>query len=184
MKLKKLLLPPTAFLSMLLVNADGKSFGNGQLPEYLRKFDANKDGHLDEEERQAIKALRKKARNDLRTEIDMDGDGRISRVEIQAAAELVRVQISERRAEQFTEIAGEDGVISRDEFALIPGLSRVPEERSSSIFARLDADESGAISLDEFIANLRNHGNPNDDEQDEQDSDDSDYGEEQGKGKG
>jgi len=97
MKLKRLLLPPTAFLSALLVKADHKSFGDGTLPEYLRQYDVNEDGRIDEEERQAIKAARKAARDQQHAEIDTDGDGQISAVESETARNFIRTKISEKR---------------------------------------------------------------------------------------
>ena len=36
---------------------EGKVFGNGNLPEFLVKYDLNEDGVLDEEEKQAAKML-------------------------------------------------------------------------------------------------------------------------------
>ena len=48
-----------------------KEGGRGVPPEILEKFDADKDGKLNKEEREAAKAAREK-------EFDKDGDGKLS----------------------------------------------------------------------------------------------------------
>lgn len=137
--------------------AGDKSIGDGTLPEFLQQFDTNEDGHIDEEERQAIRDYRQRLREERRASIDTDGDGEISREEIQAAREAIRAKIEERRNTRFLEVAGEDELIDIDEFAGIPGMDRVPDIVREAIYARLDKDESGAISADEFLHRLRRH---------------------------
>lgn len=148
-----------------------RSFGEG-LPDHLKEFDVDEDGKLDEEERQAAKDARKAAREERkaaleerraerRAEIDTDGDGEISDEEKKAAREAARAallaKIEERRAKHFNEIAGEDEVIDKEEFAALSPLKNKDEERVTALFARLDADESGGISLEEFNARLKSH---------------------------
>ena len=55
----------------------GKVFGNGNLPEFLVKYDLNEDGVLDEEERQAAKDARKNRAKEKRASWDTDEDGEI-----------------------------------------------------------------------------------------------------------
>jgi len=174
MKLKTLLLPPTVFLGALLANADHKSFGDGTLPEFLQQYDVNEDGQIDEEERQAIKEARRAAREARRAEIDTDGDGEISDAEREAAREAIRAEIAAKRAEKFAEVAGDDGSLSLEELAAIPHLAEASEERIASLFARMDADGSGDISLEEFNSRLRKHGRHHRDRDHDHDHDDDD----------
>ncbi|MFT6862304.1 MAG: Ca2+-binding EF-hand superfamily protein [Akkermansiaceae bacterium] len=160
MKLKNILIAGTLLGGASFAQADDRSFGDGTLPEFLQQYDVNEDSVIDEEERQAIKAARKAAREERRAEIDTDGDGEISSEERDAARDAIRERIAAKRAEKFAEIAGEDGVLSLEEFAALPPLQRASEERVASIFDRLDADDSGAVSLEEFNARLRFHRPP------------------------
>ncbi len=135
--------------------AGDKLFGDGTLPEFLDHYDVNRDGQIDEEERQAIKEARKAAREANRAEIDTDGDGKISKEESQEARNAIRAAIEDKRAEKFAEIAGDDGRLSLEELAAIPHLENAPKEMIAEIFARLNSDESGDISFEEFNARLR-----------------------------
>lgn len=157
MKLKNILITGALLGGTSLAQADDKTFGDGTLPEFLQQYDVNEDGKIDEEERQAIKEARKAARDERRAEIDTDGDGEISSEEREAAREAIRERIEAKRAEKFAELAGEDGLLSPEEFAAIPALANVDAERVASLFARLDADESGDVTLEEFNLRLRRH---------------------------
>jgi Ca2+-binding EF-hand superfamily protein len=157
MKLKSILVIGTFLGGASFAQAGDKSFGDGTLPEFLVQYDVNEDGQIDEEERQAIKEARKAAREARRAEIDTDGDGEISKDEREAARDAIRAAIEAKRAEKFAEIAGDDGLLSLEELAAVPHLENAPEEMIAAIFARLDADESGDVSLEEFNARLRPH---------------------------
>ena len=145
------------------VQAGDRSIGDGILPEFLHHFDENEDGEIDGEESQAIRDLRAQMREERRSSIDTDGSGEISRAEIETARAALRARIEERRLEKFNEIARSitdgtengDEIISLDEYATIPGMDRLPEMIREAIFARLDSDDSGDISSDEFFHRLR-----------------------------
>jgi len=175
MKINQKLVAIIAIMGACPLQADDRSFGDGTLPEFLIPFDVNEDGQIDEEERQAIRDARKAAREQRRAEIDTDGDGEISEEEREAARDEIRANISERRANKFAEIAGEDGLLSLEELSLVRYLSRASENRIASLFARLDTDGSGDISLEEFTARLRDHGSPKEHGRKKGDSDDSNY---------
>lgn len=160
MKLTHLLIAGSLLTGTALAQADEKSFGDGTLPEFLQKYDVNEDGKIDEEERQAIKESRKAAREERRAEIDTNDDGKISDEERQAARDAIRAAIEAKRAEKFAEIAGDDGLLTLEELAAVPQLEKAPEARIASIFSRLDTDESGDVSLEEFNARLRHHRPP------------------------
>ncbi len=191
MKLAKILITSALLGGVAVAQDEEKTFGDGGLPEFLQQYDANEDGVIDEEERQAIKEARKAAREERRAELDTDGDGEISREEREAAREAIRERIAAKRAEKFAEIAGDDGILSLEEFAALPPLKRVSEERVASIFTRLDADESDGVTLEEFIKRLRGHGpggRPGDrpgnggggDDEEEEDEEEEDDEEEEG----
>jgi Ca2+-binding EF-hand superfamily protein len=144
--------------------AGDRSIGDGTLPEFLQQFDTNEDGQIDEEERQAVRDLRAKMREERRNSIDTDGDGQIGPEEIEAAREELRSKIEERRLTKFNEIAGEDDLISKEEYATIPGIDRLPDFIFDAIFDRLDRDDSGDISSEEFFQRLRDHNERPDDE--------------------
>ena len=77
--------------------------------ERLRKYDTNKDGRLDRQEREAMRA----AVIDLRMQrLDSDGDGRISRQEAQSRPIGQRLLADFDRAD-----ANRDANISREELA-------------------------------------------------------------------
>ncbi len=157
MKLRQIAIVTALAGSLTVAQAGDKGVGDGTLPEFLQQFDANEDGKIDTEERQAIKELRDERRKERRDAIDTDGDGKISGEEKKAAHAAIRERIEERRAEHFAEIAGEDGLLTRAEFCAIPALADVSAEVADAMFARLDADESGDVTLEEFNNRLRRH---------------------------
>ena len=142
--------------------AGHRTFGDGKLPEILEQFDLNEDGVIDEEERQAAKEARRAARAERRAEhiaeFDTDGDGELSDEEKEAAREARRAALQAKREEKFAEIAGEDGSLDLDEFAALAPFEGADPERVAGIFARLDEDEDGAVTLEEFGSRLRHHG--------------------------
>jgi len=148
------------FLGLLVLGGSfvlAKTFGNGDLPEFLQRFDTNNDEQIDEEERQAIRDLRSSLRRESRQSIDTDEDGEISPQEIAAARETIRVKIAERRRRKFRAIAGEDDLISPAEYAVIPGIEQFPPPIFDAIWEHLALDGDGTISLDEFLGVLRHH---------------------------
>lgn len=158
MKAKFTLIAALALTSSF-AQAGDRSIGDGTLPEFLQQFDTNDDGKIDEEERQAIRDLRAKMREERRNSIDTDGDGEISADEITAARDTLRAKIEERRIEKFNEIAGEDELISKEEYSAIPGVDRLPDFMFEAIFDRLDDDDDDRISSEEFFHRLRRHNN-------------------------
>ncbi len=168
MKIKYLPLLGLALgLGATSVSAGDRSFGDG-LPSILQDFDVDENGSIDEEERQAIRdhfaawrEERAAAHAARLAEIDTDGDGEISDEERAAAREAAReaflARIEAKRVERFAEIAGEDDSISLDEFAAIPGMGRLSDERVAAIFTRMDADESGGVNIEEFNSRLHFH---------------------------
>ena len=81
--------------------------GGGVPPEVLEKFDADKDGKLSKEERQAARAAREK-------EFDKDGDGKLSEEERKGMQEDGRKKLIARFDKDG------DGKLSDEEKAAIP----------------------------------------------------------------
>ena len=152
MRIKSILVASSLLGSAILAQGLSKSFGDGTLPEFLMRYDVNDDGIIDEEERQAIKEERKAARQSKR-----NGGGKMSLEERLAARDSIRERILSKRAKKFAEIAGADGVLSLEELSSLPAFKNAFKERVDSIFARLDSDKSGDVSLEEFNQRLRNH---------------------------
>lgn len=80
--------------------------------EMLAKYDANKDGKLDDTERAAAKADRFKA-------LDKDGDGKVKRTDFPAAVEAAHEKAKqERQLAMFDKMdADKDGTVTAAEFA-------------------------------------------------------------------
>lgn len=144
-----------------------RTFGDGELPEFLKPYDLNEDGTIDEEERQVARAARHAAhdaqderRAERLAEIDTDGDGEVSDEEKESARDAMRAALEAKRAEKFAAIAGEDGCLDATEFAALPPLERRNADRVARLFDRLDGDDNDCISLEEFTARLRHHRKP------------------------
>lgn len=152
MRIKSILVASGLLGSAILAQDLSKSFGDGTLPEFLMRYDVNDDGIIDEEERQAIKEERKAARQSRR-----NSGSKMSLEERLAARDSIRERILSKRAKKFAEIAGADGVLSLEELSSLPAFKNAFKERVDSIFARLDSDKSGYVSLEEFNQRLRNH---------------------------
>lgn len=143
-------------IGIITAHARGRSFGDA-LPSFLEKYDLNGDGIIDEEERQAIKDARQAKKDAFIAEWDTDEDGELSKEELEAFRQSVRDAIEAKRVERFNELAGEDGSLSLEEFAAIPGFDNLSPERLEALYARMDADESGDVTVEEFNSRLRPH---------------------------
>jgi Ca2+-binding EF-hand superfamily protein len=162
MKLKPLLILGLPLgLGIVSATAGGRNFGDG-LPEYLKQFDVNDDGVIDEEERQAIREARDARHDDWIAQWDTDGDGVLSEAEKEAAREAIRAGIEAKRAERFALIAGDDACLSLEEFAAVPALADADPARVEALFNRIDADDDGKVTIEEFNSRLRHHRKPGD----------------------
>ena len=74
--------------------------------------------------------------------------------------ESLRKRIIAKRAEKFNGIAGDDGLLSLREMTDLKAFQNMSEERLASLFARLDTDNSGEVTLEEFNMRLRDHSSP------------------------
>ena len=159
MKINWLIICVLCFSPSVFAQQQQKRFGAGTgtcLPAYLAQYDVNGDGVIGTEEQQAMVQARDQIRKGLRPDWDTDRDGKISDQERdQAKLQLCDI-ITESRTTRFL-AADTDGVegLSYDEFILLPGMAKKLVDKPEvvlAIFDRLDADDNGTISLDEFLA--------------------------------
>lgn len=151
-----------AFLAtgMSVKAQSGRNFGNGTLPEFLKPYDANKDGTLSAEEREAARKGRIDRMQEALDKWDTDGDGKLSPTEIEAARKAARDEVDAIRKQRFLD-ADKDlpdtpgyGFLSLAEFtAMIPPPPEgAPPLDVTRMFNFLDADKDGQISLAEFLS--------------------------------
>jgi Ca2+-binding EF-hand superfamily protein len=106
---------------------------------------------------------RDQIRKQLRTDWDTDGDGKLCDKEREQARGRLRDMITECRVTRFWEAESdedEDEELSYDEFVLLPGMAKKlsmegGEDVVKAIFDRLDSDDNLTISLDEFLAAVK-----------------------------
>lgn len=133
-----------------------KRFGDETcLPAYLAQYDVNGDGVIGEEERQVMEQARDQIRQKLQADWDTDCDGKISDQERDQARLRLRDMIIECRTARFEEadILVVDGLLSYEEFILLPGMAKKIVEKPevvAAIFERLAGDDD-YVSLDEFL---------------------------------
>ena len=128
-----------------------KTFGDSTLPEFLKQYDSNHDGVLDEEERQAMKD----AMLEKQAQWDTDGDGKLSPAEIEAMREALRAKVEERRTSHFAEVAGSDGKLSLEEFLSLEAFAGKDPTAATDLFNMMDTDDDGYVTEAEFTARLR-----------------------------
>jgi Ca2+-binding EF-hand superfamily protein len=151
-----------AGIPLLQGQTTGKTFSDGTLPEALRQYDVNGDGILDAEERAAAKADREATRNaDRLSRWDLNGDGVIDDEERAAARAAMYERIIANRTAMFEKLAGDDGLLSLEEFSTIPALKDRTEEQIAYLFNHLDKNLDGSVSLDEFLSRLTRHKRTN-----------------------
>jgi len=120
----------------------GERPGPPRPEEFLKVFDANKDGKVSRKEFDAgerTSALKPEIREKIFKRLDKDDDGFIS------TKELKKMIPEHRRNPLAKADKNKDGRIDREEFAKHPPFSEMPEERRNRIFKRLDRNS------DEFI---------------------------------
>ena len=130
-----------------------KSFGTGELPEFLKAYDLNGDGKLSVEERQAYEKATREARPPrpgMKNPWDTDGDGVLSETEKQAARDAIAAKMLAERTKRFTELDKNiDTFLDATELLAIP---RITQDQVNSMITHLDKDADGKISKDEFLA--------------------------------
>ncbi len=116
----------------------------------LAEIDTDGDGTISDEEREAARAAREEARQAFIDEFDEDGDGVLNEEEREAAKAAREAEREAAKTERYHEIDGDaDGEVTVEE--LQAAMPEVDPERVAKVLARLDEDESGTVSLDEFL---------------------------------
>jgi Ca2+-binding EF-hand superfamily protein len=139
--------------------AADRTWGDGTLPDYLAVFDVNGNGVLSAEEIQAMKAARANRHNEWLSQWDADGDGVINGTERTKAQEALRQRIEDCRIGRFEEADTDgDGCLTFAEFSAIPAVMELAKRDPNAparIYARLDADDSDCITVEEFTSHLQ-----------------------------
>lgn len=106
----------------------------------FERLDQNKDGQIAQDEMQQAAQMRF-------AKADQDGEGMLSKAELEAAA----AERAQKRVARLLERhdANKDGVLSPDEMDKSDKMARM--------FNRLDKDNSGGLSVEEFKAARGHH---------------------------
>ena len=103
---------------------EGKCPKNGELrAKLVERFDANKDGKLDESERAAAKAACQEHKGEIAAkilakhpELDTNGDGKLDKEEAEAGRAAHQAQFKEKHPEAFAKVdTNGDGTIDHSE---------------------------------------------------------------------
>jgi len=132
----------------------GISFAHAEEPRPLttfqKFFDLNGDGVLNEEERQAAKRALELSREEFMAKWDINKDGKLSLDEIRALRRSVLHHIMAKRRAIFLKFAGEDELMSKEEFAGMPIFATADPVKVGLAFDHLDGDHNGSLTFLEF----------------------------------
>jgi uncharacterized membrane protein YgcG len=121
-----------------------------QIPAWL---DTDGDGVVSELERHAFAEARKNGGKSFTDQWDEDDDDDLDENEQESAMNALAEGARRKLCELFLNVAGDDGLLSLEEFTLIPAVSDLSPEKINPLFDLLDTDKDGFVSLDEFITN-------------------------------
>jgi hypothetical protein len=121
--------------------------------------DLDNNGQIDQEERDAFIQARKDAARGLANDADANGDGVVDEQERQNMIAAMHANVEAKRCELFEAVAGEDGLLSLEEFSSTHPVNRLPERVVARLFGLLDVtgeggEPDGMVSKDEFLASL------------------------------
>ena len=129
------------------------------VPAFL---DTDGDGKISDAERQAFNESRAKGRDkdSERTNWDTNGDGTVDEEERLAAVETLKSKMKVKLAYLFLDLAGDDGVLSLEEFSSLPQFKHTPPQPAANLFKRLDENDDGLVTIEEFFKQTGRGGPP------------------------
>jgi Ca2+-binding EF-hand superfamily protein len=153
----------STFLATLLIMA-----AQGAPPQMATSvpafLDTDGDGTISESERQAFAESRAQGRNKESTKgsanWDRNGDGTVDEEERLAAVATLKGRMQTKLAHLFLDLAGDDGLLSLAEFSTLPQFKHAPPQPAANLFKRLDDNEDGFVTMDEFFKQTGRGGPP------------------------
>lgn len=153
----KLKIIPILFASAIMAHAAPEGLTTG-IPAFV---DIDGDGVISETERQAFVESRKEASANGGAPEWLDREALQTEEGRQAAIDALKAKAQERRAELFAAAAGDDGLLSLEEFAKLPALANVPQETVVRLFALFEIEEgSDRVTMEAFLAAVRAGARP------------------------
>ena len=122
------------------------------IPAFL---DTDGDGKISEAERQAFVESRAASRQSKGPKNwDTNGDGTIDEEERAAAVAALKTQLETKLTALFLDLAGDDSLLSLEEFSTLPQFQNVPPQTAANLFNLLDVDDDGFVTLEEFFKGI------------------------------
>ena len=122
------------------------------IPAFL---DTDGDGTISEAERQAFAESRAAARQSGGARNwDTNGDGTVDEEERLAAVAALKARLETKLASLFLDLAGDDSVLTLEEFSTLPQFKNVPPQTAANLFNLLDADDDGFVTVGEFFKGI------------------------------
>lgn len=128
------------------------------VPAFL---DTDGDGKISEAERQAFADSRAAARQSKGPKNwDTNGDGTVDEEERLAAVATLKSRLETKLASLFLDLAGDDAVLTLEEFSTLPQFKNVPPQTAANLFNLLDSDDDGVVTIGEFFKGIGRGQNP------------------------
>jgi hypothetical protein len=129
------------------------------VPAFL---DTDGDQKISEAERQAFDQARAKGRDkDTQPKNwDRNADGTVDEEERLAAVATLKNEVKVKLAYLFLDLAGDDGALTLAEFSTLPQFKHQPPQPAANLFKRLDENDDGLVTIEEFFKQTGRGGPP------------------------